>query len=278
MKSTIGSVAANTILTHPAFTTPPVLGGSGYELDNLDNLVEIEVSVTSISTLESLGIRVLGTFGLGNKIWISTETVLSSLHIHFSNRNDNMIFIGRRSRLSGSIRMEGDRNIVVSAGNDQNAVSVNVMMRYHEAGVFLGSGGSCPPVGLWVEGPGRSIIIGSDFMLSWGVWIRTADSHALVDLATGTVINESKSVLIEQHVWLGQDVIVMPGVKIGTGSVAGARSIVTSEIPPCSVAVGAPARVRRSGTSWTRSASPKPEAVSALQSRFCNINLTLQSD
>jgi acetyltransferase-like isoleucine patch superfamily enzyme len=50
-------------------------------------------------------------------------------------------------------------------------------------------------------------------------------------------------VIIGNDVWLGRNVSVMPGVHIGDGSVIGAHSIVTSDIPPKSFAAGAPARV-----------------------------------
>ncbi|MBB3364152.1 acetyltransferase-like isoleucine patch superfamily enzyme [Mitsuaria sp. BK045] len=50
-------------------------------------------------------------------------------------------------------------------------------------------------------------------------------------------------VIIEDDVWLGEGVAVMPGVRIGRASVIGANAVVTRDIPPFSVAVGAPARV-----------------------------------
>lgn len=45
--------------------------------------------------------------------------------------------------------------------------------------------------------------------------------------------------------WLGQNVVVMPGVTIGELSVIGANSVVTKDVPPQSIAAGAPARVLR---------------------------------
>ena len=56
---------------------------------------------------------------------------------------------------------------------------------------------------------------------------------------------ESAPVIIEDNVWLGARVIVLKGIRIGTGSVVGAGSIVNKDIPARSVAVGNPARVIR---------------------------------
>ena len=50
-------------------------------------------------------------------------------------------------------------------------------------------------------------------------------------------------VILGDDVWLGAGVIVLDGVRIGRGSIVGAGSVVTREIPEYSVAVGVPARV-----------------------------------
>jgi carbonic anhydrase/acetyltransferase-like protein (isoleucine patch superfamily) len=55
----------------------------------------------------------------------------------------------------------------------------------------------------------------------------------------------SQPVFIEDHVWIGTRVVVLPGVHIGRHSVVGAGSVVTRNIPPYSVAGGNPARVIR---------------------------------
>ncbi len=46
---------------------------------------------------------------------------------------------------------------------------------------------------------------------------------------------------IEDNVWLGDNVVVMPGVTIGYGSIIGANSVVTRDIPPLTIAAGLPA-------------------------------------
>lgn len=50
-------------------------------------------------------------------------------------------------------------------------------------------------------------------------------------------------VIIEDNVWLGEFVSVLPGVKIGKGSIIGSNSVVTKNIPSNSIAVGSPAKV-----------------------------------
>ena len=50
-------------------------------------------------------------------------------------------------------------------------------------------------------------------------------------------------VYIGKNTWLGEGVIVMPGVTIGDGCVIGAHSVVTQSLPNYTIAVGSPAKV-----------------------------------
>lgn len=50
-------------------------------------------------------------------------------------------------------------------------------------------------------------------------------------------------VTIEENVWIGSDVIILPGITIGEGSVIGAGSVVSKNIPPLSIAAGNPCRI-----------------------------------
>ncbi|WP_040262150.1 CatB-related O-acetyltransferase [Pseudomonas massiliensis] len=50
---------------------------------------------------------------------------------------------------------------------------------------------------------------------------------------------------IGHDVWVGRDVIIMKGVKIGTGAVVGAQSLVNKDVPPYAIVAGSPARVVR---------------------------------
>ncbi len=52
----------------------------------------------------------------------------------------------------------------------------------------------------------------------------------------------SKPVIIGDNVWLGEFVSVLPGVTIGNGTIVGANSVVTKNLPEYVIAVGAPAK------------------------------------
>jgi acetyltransferase-like isoleucine patch superfamily enzyme len=69
----------------------------------------------------------------------------------------------------------------------------------------------------------------------------------------GQPLTTKGGIVIEDDVWLGYRVIVLDGVRIGRGAVVGAGSVVTKDIPPGAIAVGAPARVVK-----MRSSTPEP--------------------
>jgi virginiamycin A acetyltransferase len=60
-----------------------------------------------------------------------------------------------------------------------------------------------------------------------------------------TYHKEYADTVVGNDVWIGYDALIMPGIKIGDGAVIGARSVVTKDIPPYSIAAGNPAKIIR---------------------------------
>ena len=50
-------------------------------------------------------------------------------------------------------------------------------------------------------------------------------------------------VIIEENVWIGDGVVVLPVVRIGCGAIVGANSVVTKDVAPFTVVAGIPARI-----------------------------------
>lgn len=89
------------------------------------------------------------------------------------------------------------------------------------------------------------VFIGNHVMFAPNVTITTS-GHPIDPDIRRTGAQFSLPVTIEDDVWIGAGVVILPGVTIGEGSVIGAGSVVTKNIPPRVVAVGTPCRVLRS--------------------------------
>jgi acetyltransferase-like isoleucine patch superfamily enzyme len=93
----------------------------------------------------------------------------------------------------------------------------------------------------------QSVTIGDYVAIGANCTIVDTDFHPLgpyhrrqdpVDAATAPIV-------IEDHVFIGMQSVVLKGVTIGAGSVIGACSVVTRDIPSGVIAAGNPARVIR---------------------------------
>lgn len=76
--------------------------------------------------------------------------------------------------------------------------------------------------------------------------------HDLTKISTSSIFyNDAYNTLTEKDctisndVWIGVDAIILRGVSIGAGSVIGANSVVTKDVPPFAIVVGSPGKVIR---------------------------------
>ena len=96
--------------------------------------------------------------------------------------------------------------------------------------------------GVIVDGTG-GITIGEGVRIAPYCTLNSVD-HTFSDPATFIMDQgyNGAPIVIEDDVWIGAGSQICKGVTIGKGSVVGAGSVVTRDIPPNSVAVGAPCR------------------------------------
>ena len=88
------------------------------------------------------------------------------------------------------------------------------------------------------------IYVGNNVMFAPNVTLTTAN-HPIEPELRRKGSQYAKKIFIKDNVWLGANVVVLPGVTIGENSVIGAGAIVSRSIPANVVAMGIPARVVR---------------------------------
>lgn len=150
---------------------------------------------------------------LGDRIFIGRNTYVDANHIESEIRLEDDVYIGRYCMLRAGV----------------GSIHIGPKVSVGSFCFLRGSGG---------------LEIGENSLLSQGVQIITAN-HVFKDQSVPIKFQGARygKVNIGEDVWLGTNVVVLADVSIGDGSVIGAGSIVTKDIPKYSVAVGAPARV-----------------------------------
>lgn len=91
---------------------------------------------------------------------------------------------------------------------------------------------------------GGGITIGSNCFVGPNCGFYTA-THPLIAKERNTGLEKAHPITIEDNVWIGGDVTILPGVTVGEGSVIGAKSLVNKDIPQGVIAVGNPIRILR---------------------------------
>ena len=78
-------------------------------------------------------------------------------------------------------------------------------------------------------------------MFANSAYISDSDWHGIYDRALP--VGQSKEVVLEDNVWIGDGAIVSKGVTIGQNSIVGARTVVIKDVPANVVVAGNPAKV-----------------------------------
>ncbi|MBU6498639.1 MAG: hypothetical protein KGJ41_10165 [Rhodospirillales bacterium] len=162
------------------------------------------------------------------------------------------------ARWSGScfanIRLPGTDCLLLFGDIGEGYVAIHDLFMRSDGQILIwGEGATAVGLSVEIEGPGRAVVIGDDALISSGVWIRNYDMHAVHDLRSGAQINRPPmDTVIERHVWIGQEALLLSCERVGMGGVVGARSVLKGCVPPRVAVGGIPARVLREEVSWGR--------------------------
>lgn len=145
----------------------------------------------------------------------------------------------RKSRLV----FQGD-NGVAYLSSSKHPLNLNVSI-YNDSTFYIGSNSYTNPGAPLsaIASERQFIYIGKDALLSLGIWMRTADPHLVFSCDTLERVNPSKSIVIGDHVWVGQEALLLKGTVVGSGSIIAARSVCANKIIPSNTSWGGnPAR------------------------------------
>lgn len=143
-------------------------------------------------------------------------------------------------RLSGEQRIAVGDHVFIGSGS-----WLQSLRNGPDYSVAISIGSRTSIAGACVISAIRSVSLEEDVLLARNVYISDhIHKYTQTDMPIiSQGLDKISPVLIKRGAWLGQNVVVCPGVTIGKGAVVGANSVVTHDIPDYCVAAGAPARV-----------------------------------
>ena len=152
--------------------------------------------------------------------------------------------MGPRARLSMPIELVRPEHIKIGS---RVYVGPGCWLLTHEPAGRLEIGSDTSISGYCVFSAAAEVRIGRSVLFARNVYV--ADHrHGFDDPVRPIVdqpLTEIRPVKVEDGAWLGQNVVLLPGVTVGRGAVVGANSVIRQDVPPRSVVAGTPGRVIR---------------------------------
>lgn len=176
----------------------------------------------------------------GNKI-CGIFPVMKNSQIIFQGKN-NLLFCESEVVLDDTtLKFLGD-NSVIYLGTNRHDYRLFVSLR-NDSVFHMGKHNYIHQNLTIILSEQRHCFIGDYGLFSYNIWIRNSDTHIVYDCRTRMRRNPTKSVYIGDHVWLGQESMILKGTEIDSGSIVGAKALVTGKKIPSNTSWGGnPAR------------------------------------
>lgn len=186
---------------------------------------------------------------LKNNKFIGEIPKLINSQININGKNNTLVCEDNVNLWNSRIDFNGDNSILYLSRNTFD-YAVNISINGNNI-CFIGRNNFFNGMTTIVLSESKNVIIGDDCLFSYEISIRVADVHLIYHTKTKKRLNPSRSIYIGDHVWLGQNAMILKGTKIGSGAIIGANSVLSNKIVPSNTTfAGSPARLTKEDTFW----------------------------
>lgn len=254
----------NNIYSQPELALHSGFANEGFSLPNRDRLELLEVNSNNLAEIcqkyGDIVIKISPSVKNNYLLLDSQSKFQKKFSLEFNGSN-NLAIVGKDLPCNGSVTFKNNNGTFILGGDTPNQCKLIVKLLGTSSTFFFGRHSSANTLHCIINGENTKVIIGDDCMFAKDVWIRNSDMHSIFDLESGEWLNPAGDILIDPHVWVGQDSLILKNTQIGFGSIIGAKSLVNKKIPKCSLAAGIPAKKIKDNVSWDRRIEPRQNSI-----------------
>lgn len=196
-------------------------------IEEIDDMTLLDNDNKFIGTYPKMINSTINLAGKGNILFCEAGTVLESCRINFFGNNSVVYISSNNHRCKLNLSVHNNVVFYIGKNNYMNGA----------LNITLSSGKHC--------------FIGDYGLFSTEITIRNSDPHLVYNCSDKKRINPNKSVFLGDHIWVGQNAIILKGTQIDSGSIIGAGSVVAGKrIKNNESWAGNPCKKIRDGVFW----------------------------
>ncbi len=163
-----------------------------------------------------------------NNTLIGTIPYMENSSIQFIGNNNILYCEDGVKILNSSIVFNNDNSLIyLSKSKDPYKLHVDI---YNNSVFYMGRDNYINGVINMSLSERKHCFIGNDSIFSFGIWFRTSDPHLIYSTVDKNRLNNSKSIYLGDHVWIGQNALILKGTKVESGSIIAAMSVSSNKL------------------------------------------------
>lgn len=195
-------------------------------------------------------------YGYGNKIRLPNNISATNINIHA--KNASKLEIKEGAKFLGNTEMYLWDMAKLYVGKSSFGENTRIVENM-KASIIIGDYCTFGRNNGFAANAFHTIKLGDDLLTSFNISFQCGDGHSIFDLSEKRKMNYEKkystqqSIVLGNHIWIGQNVIVLRNTIIGSGSYISAHSFVRGRYRNNTLIAGNPAKERRDNRAWHRS-------------------------